>query len=241
MSGSTRFHLERLERLGPALGRRASLDPSRERAPLPVELASRWMEGSREPERGRVFAEGLADVVDMLVADFPDNIFWDLDHLACCLWNAGAPEAMRDFSRRVVGLCRGFGNKSELRFRYAHDFLFGYDWARWVAREPECRAQVGPFDPTFFDYLDTRLQELRGLISDNDSKYGPLEGQAFRNPFTFVREPHEEEQLHRILAREDLIPVKAWRVDGARRWDLPFTELRADAARNLGLCRDDAP
>ena len=239
MSGDARNLLERLERLGPLLGARASLDASRPRALLPVELAARLLNG--EEERSRAFVEGLADVVGMLVEDFPDNIFWDLDYLACCLWNAGGPGEMHAFARRVVALCRGFGNKSELRFRYAHDFLFGYDWARWVAREPAERAGIGPFDLAFFDYLDTRLQELRDLISDHDTKYGPLEGRAFRNPFTFRREPREEARLHQVLAQEDLIPVKVWRFDGERRWDLPFTELRADAARRLGLAREDGP
>ncbi|EPX62935.1 hypothetical protein D187_006345 [Cystobacter fuscus DSM 2262] len=238
MIADARRLFARLERLGPALGARASLDPSRARAPLPVELAARLMEG--EEARRRAFAEGLADVVGVLVEDFPDNIFWDLDYLACCLWKAGGADEMRAFAGRVAALCRGFGNKSELRFRYAHDFLFGYDWARWVAREPGERAGIGPFDPAFLDYLETRLQELRDLISDHDTKYGPLEGRTFRNPFSFRREPRDEARLHQVLAREELIPVKAWRLDGERRWDLPFTELRAEVAERLGLAREDA-
>ncbi len=238
MNGGVRIRLERLERLERALGARASLDASRERASSPVELAARLVRSG--PERARAFTDALADVVEVLVEDFPDNIFWDLDYLASCLWGTGTPEGMRAFSRRVVKLCRGFGNKSELRFRYAHDFLFGYDWARWVARESAERSGVGPFDDVFLDYLECRLGELRGLISDNDAKYGQLEGREFRNPFAFRREPHEEAQLHQVLAQEGLIPVKAWRLDGERRWDLPFSELRTDTARRLGLAREEA-
>lgn len=237
MNNGVRVPLERLERLGRALGARASLDAARARASSPVELAARLVKTG--PERAGAFTEALADVVEVLVEDFPDNIFWDLDYLASCLWSAGESEQMRAFSGRVVKLCRGFGNKSELRFRYAHDFLFGYDWARWVAREPAERSGIGPFDAVFLDYLECRLGELRGLISDNDAKYGPLEGREFRNPFTFRREPHEEAQLHQVLAREGLIPVKAWRLDGERRWDLPFSELRCDTARRLGLAREE--
>ncbi len=223
------------------MGARASLDPARAHAPRPVELAARVLADSHEDARIRAFCQGLGEVVCTLAEDFPDNVFWDLDYLARCLWEAGTPREMDGFTRRVVRLCRGFGNKSELRFRYAHDFLFGYDWARWVMRQPEERAGIGPFDPVFFDYLDARRGELLGLISHNDAKYGPLQHEAFRNPFGFSREPAEERHLHEVLAREDLIPVKAWRLDGARRWDLPFADLRTETARRLGLSREAEP
>ncbi|SET48922.1 ferrochelatase [Stigmatella erecta] len=230
-----------LERLKPLLGSCASLDATRARAPFPHELAARLMEGRGEMEQRRAFVQGLIDVVRAIREDFPDNIFWDLDYLASCLWRAGGPRETEHLAGRVVRLCRGFGNKSELRFRYAHDFLFGYDWARWVLREPAGRVDTGPFDLGFLDYLDARRQELVELISRSDAKYGPLQGQEFRNPFIFCREPADEARLHQVLAREDLIPVKAWRFDGERRWHLPFTELRAEAALRLGLPRKAHP
>ncbi|WNG33856.1 ferrochelatase [Archangium violaceum] len=233
--------LARLEPLTPLLGPCASLDASRPQALLPVELAARLLEGCSEVERASAFAQGLGEVVRALADDFPDNIFWDLDHLAWRMWHAGGPREISRFAHRVMGLCRGFGNKSELRFRYAHDFLYGYDWARWVASEPETRAGIGPFDVAFFDYLEGRLQTLIELISKNDAKYGRLEGKDFRNPFTFRREPREEEHLHRVLAQEGLIPVKAWLFEGERRWDLPFTELRAETAQRLGFSREASP
>jgi hypothetical protein len=226
-----------LERLGPLLGPCASLDATRARALFPHELAARLMADGDEAERHRAFVQGLIDVVRTLVEDFPDNIFWDLDYLASCLWLAGGPRETEHLAGRVVRLCRGFGNKSELRFRYAHDFLFGYDWARWVLREPEGREDTGPFDLGFLDYLDARRQELVELVAHGDAKYGPLQGLEFRNPFIFCREPADEAHLHQVLAREGLIPVKAWRFDGERRWDLPFTDLRAEAAQRLGLSR----
>lgn len=233
--------LAELAPLTPLMGARASLDPSRALAPLPVELAARVLEGCRELERARAFTRALAEVVHAIAEDFPDNVFWDLDYLACCLWRAGEPPEMERLARRVVRLCQGFGNKSQLCFRYAHDFLFGFDWARWVMRQPEARSSVGPFDAAFLDYVDGRREELLGLIAHNDAKYGPLEQHTFRNPFTFRREPREEKHLHEELARADLIPVKAWRMDGERRWDLPFSELRTEAARRLGLARGTGP
>lgn len=230
--------LEELERLALRMGARASLDASRARALTPHELAARLLEGEPEDARARAFVDGLVDVVRVLVEDFPDNIFWDLDYLVCRLWNAGDAADVERLAARVRGLIRGFGNKSVLRFRYAHDFLFGFDWARWVAREPEARAHIGPLDPPFLDYLESRCRQLLELIAENDAKYGPLEGPGFRNPFSFPREPSEEARLHRFLAREELIPVKAWRLDGERRWELPFTDLRVEAAQRLGIARE---
>jgi hypothetical protein len=237
-----------LSHLAPLLGGAATLDPGRTRAPSPEVLAARVVEaGGGGTEAGRLeagrleaFAEGLAEVVSALAAAFPENVFWDLDHLACCLWHAGGPAQVRALGRRLARLCTGFGLHSPLRFRYAHDLLYGYDWARWVAREPETREAVGPFDAPFLDYLEERREALVQLIARDDAKYGRLRGPGFRNPFTFKREPHEEAQLHRALARADLIPVKAWRLDGERRWCLPFSELRAQTAQRLGLERPDA-
>ncbi|AUX38724.1 ferrochelatase [Sorangium cellulosum] len=229
-----------LARLTPLLGARASVAPDRPCAPTPLALVEQVMDGSDGSEdeaRARALARGLGEVIRAVADNFPDNIFWDLDYLTLCLWQAGSAPATLDFARRVVSLCLGFGNKSKLRFRYAHDFLYGYDWARWVMRKPEERAGVGPFDLAFFDYLDGRQQALCELVASNDRKYSPLNGREFRNPFSFIREPSEERQLHCLLAQVDLIPLKAWRLDGERRWDLPFTDLRARLAERLGLAR----
>ncbi|WP_437762251.1 ferrochelatase [Sorangium sp. So ce281] len=228
-----------LARLTPLLGARASVAPDRPCAPTPVALVEQIVNGSEDAERARAFARGLGEVICAVADNFPDNIFWDLDYLACCLWQAGGAPAIGDFARRVVSLCLGFGNKSKLRFRYAHDFLYGYDWARWVMRKPEERAGVGPFDVSFFDYLDGRQRALVELVASNDRKYSQLNGREYRNPFSFIREPHEESQLHCLLAQVDLIPLKAWRLDGERRWDLPFTDLRAKLADRLGLSRGE--
>ncbi|RYE92694.1 MAG: ferrochelatase [Myxococcales bacterium] len=220
------------------MGEAATLDPDRARASSPLELVeavARSAAGAPDPDRLRALAAGLAEVIGALAASFPDNIFWDLDHVAACLWHAGGPAPTRSLARRVARLCEKFGLRSELRFRYAHDMIYGYDWARWVSREPAGRQAIGPFDPPFLDYLEQRREELLQLIASGDAKYHALASGAFRNPFGFGREPHEEARLHRELAREDLIPVKAWRLDGERRWRPPFTELRTQTARRLGL------
>jgi hypothetical protein len=226
-----------LSRLTPLLGARSSVAPGRMVVPTPAELAEEIIAASEDVERIRAFARALGEIIRAVAENFPGNIFWDLEYLASCLWQATHAPEIGDFARRVTSLCSGFGNRSRLRFRYAHDFLYGYDWARWVNRKPEERADIGPFDPRFFDYLEARQKTLLDLIDRNDEKYAPLNGPEFRNPFTFTREPHEEVQLHKLLAQVDLIPLKAWRFDGERRWDLPFTEMRAKIADRLGLSR----
>ena len=233
--------LDELERLEPLLGARASLAPDRARALTPRELAERVTTGQGDEARLWAFTHGLRDIVHALAEDFPDNIFWDLDYPARCLWDAGGPREMEAFTRRVVALCHGFGARSALRFRYAHDFFFGYDWARWVQREPERRSAIRPFDATFLHYLEGRREELLALVARDDAKYSRLQGAEFRNPFGFSREPDEELRLHQVLAREDLIPVKSWRMDGEPRWDRPFADLRTETARRLGLSRGSAP
>lgn len=235
MRGLAADDLALLERLTLLLGERPSIAPERPCAPTPVALVERLGNDHEDGVRAHAFARGLDDVIRAIADNFPENIFWDLDYLASCLWHAGEALAISDFACRVVTLCRGFGNQSKLRFRYAHDFLYGYDWARWVTRAPEERAGIGPFDLSFFDYLDARMKTLLELVSSNDSKYPQLESWEFRNPFTFTREPQEEAALHQALARLDLIPLKSWRLDGERRWDLPFTDLRAEVAERLGL------
>lgn len=237
MTGLPDDERDALARLTPLLGARASVAPGRPQASTPLALVEQLVGGCEDEARSRAFARAFGDMIRAVVDNFPDNIFWDLDYLACCLWQAGSAPAISDFARRVVSLCQGFGNKSKLRFRYVHDFLYGYDWARWVTSKPEERAGIGPFDLAFFDYLDNRQKELLALVARNDRKYGPLRGREFRNPFTFTREPREEARLHHLLAQVDLIPLKAWRLDGERRWDLPFTEMRAKVADRLGLAR----
>ena len=221
--------------LCPRLGRRASVAPGRTRAPTPLALVESVADGCRDEARVRALSRGLCTVVRAVLDNFPDNIFWDLEYVAGCLFRADDIDATRALARRIGSVCAGFGVRSSLRFRYAHDFLYGYDWARWVSRAPETRRAIGPYDAEFFTHLEGRRRTMLELVEKNDSEYGRLESGEFRNPFTFTREPPEEAKLHTLLARANLIPVKAWRIDGDRVWDMPFTDLRATFATHLGI------
>lgn len=224
------------EKLDAQVGLRRSLAPGRSRAHRLAELGEQLLVSDLAPERVSTFVDGLARVSDAFVRDFPENVFWDLDFLAGRMIAADASGA-EAISQAVVVLSADFGRRSPISFRYAHDLLFGFDWCRWVAREPEQRGAIGPFDPGFLAYLDRRQGELRRLIAIDDAKYGQLRGAPFRNPFHFSREPEDEVRLHRALAERDLVPVIAWDVGGACRWQEPFADLRESIARELGIPR----
>lgn len=187
-----------------------------------------------EPRR-EALAFGLADIVNAWADNFPENIFWDVDLLAQQLWDLEDPAAIERQTRRIADLARGFGQQTEIRFQYVHDFLYGYDWCRWVARDPEEREHVGPFDPTFLTYLERRQGELLELIANDDAKYPRLEHGRPRNPFGFSRHKEDERRLLRVLAQRGDVPVETWRRHGRTTWDRPFSRIRERAAEELGI------
>ncbi len=189
--------------------------------------------GARPTVRGVL--ESVSSAIDL---HFPENIFADLDRLAATLGltvvEHGAASA-REQGERLVTVHALFGRHTAIHFRYVHDFLYGFDWARWVAREPETRRDVGPFDLAFLEYSEARAQEMLELIARNDPKYGLIDTGEHRNPFTFRRDPDAESALLRGLAADEAIPVAAWRSDVPARWDRPYTAIREAKARELGL------
>jgi hypothetical protein len=209
----------------------ASLAPDRAWARTAAELAG---ELSLHPEAASLGA-ALERVAEALRENFPDNVFGDLDALAGSLARRTSAAAIEASAARIAGLQRLYGASSSIRFRYAHDFLYGYDWARWWQRDPAARAEVGPFDDAFLGYLEERGGELLGLIAADDAKYPTLRHARSRNPFPFRREPADERLLLTALAREGGVPVAAWerapRLDPGR----PFSALREERARALGL------
>ncbi len=175
-------------------------------------------------------ARGLTEITRSMADNFPENIFWDLEVIADAL-RGGVPA---DLLARVQPL---YGQNGEIRFRYIHDFIYGFDWAKWVRRAPTERATHGPFSEAFLAYSFRRGHELLALIADNDSKYGQLQDARARNPFGFSREPDDEALLFRDLAERDLLPVRAWDTSARPVWDRPFAELRTERAGALGLAK----
>ncbi len=225
---------------------RLTLDPDRARsrplAALGRTLAPRLsaLPGQSTP----AFVDGILHTVGAILEHFPDNLFWDLDHLAGSILRDAAcdperaPERLRTSFAEVVELHSLFGNATDIRFRYVHDFIYGFDWAKWVRRDPSARSGVSPFDLRFLRSLKQRGTELLELIArDGDPRYPRLRDPKARNPFPFSREPEDEIALFRDLSRRGLLPVEAWSVDAAPRWEMAFDEEREERARALGLTR----
>ncbi len=221
-------------RLDAAAVERRSLCPGRARA-TSLEAIGRQLFVGVDGEVAHDVAAALAGFADAVLAAFPGNIFWDFDYVATRLLEARQQGRgqLSEMTERLVALQQSFGCRSAIQFRYVHDFLYGFDWARWVQKAPETRQRVGPFDVEFLRYLDRRGGELLELIADNDAKYPKLPPGEVRNPFDFPRDPQDEARLHEDLARRGLIPVEAWRFDATPRFSEPFSDLRRERAQAL--------
>jgi hypothetical protein len=234
-----------------------TLDPARTRASELIDVhaaALALVSPSVGEHLDDPLAEGLSALALAQLDAFPGNLFWDFDLIAAVIVReagelaeadglAAAVDCVGDRFERMAALQHLYGRRTLINFSYVHDFTYGFDWAKWLAREPSLHGdpaepfslRLGPFSLTFLRYMDQRGHELLALIADNDDKYPQLDGDEARNPFPFSREAEAEIRLHRELARRDLIPVPAWssdpRVcDWTTRWRIPFADHRVDVA-----------
>ena len=191
----------------------------------------------------KVFRETLESILQSILRNFPENIFWDFDFLVISMLRQalvaekGADYFLKFFAEKIELLMDLFGDKSEIRFRYLHDFIYGFDWAKWVQKEPETRNLIEPFNPIFLDYLLSRGQEILQLICLGDHQYHHLSENLYRNPFNFSREPKDEICLFTYLARQKLIPVAAWDWNVSPVWNKPFHEMREAISLELHLVK----
>ncbi len=187
------------------------------------------------------FAQGIGRVVQSQALHFPDNIFGDLDFLAADLLaqaRSREEDALTYLERAfdlIVELNGVYGIHSPIRFCYAHDFIHGFDWSRWVRRQPLERRAYSPFSLEFLAYLKHRGGELLELIHRDDAKYPALPAGQLRNVFPFSREPDDEIRLHQALARDHLIPVPAWDANAAPHWDFDCNKTRRLRAADLKI------
>ncbi len=222
-----------------AWGRR-SLAPGREQSRSLLEVCAAAALPTDHADTLMTLATGLGELAEALRESFPDNLCCDLDLLvAHTLRRARAsvrPAAdVADRLARISRLQRLYGRDTAIRFSYVHDFVYGLDWAKWVGRDPDLRASVGPFDTAFLDHLERRAHVMLGLIAADDPVYGQIAEDQARNPFPFSREPAAELTLHRDLAARGLLPVPAWDPDATPTWRRPFAALRVERAAALGL------
>lgn len=222
--------------------RRKSLSPDKEIASSLVEIA-RTLEVEDERTAMQLeFARGLAEWTRSQQVNFPENLFWDFDYPAARVLGHAkslAPGKDLDYVAaafgRMVELQQRYGVHTTIRFRYVHDFSYGLDWAKWIAREVDQDGSVGPFDWEFLCYLRQRAFELVELIERDDEKYPTLQGGAARNPFSFRRDPESEAAILSELGRRGQLPVCAWDIHASPRFDRPFQALREACAVDLGL------
>ena len=215
-----------------------SLDPNRLAASPPTDVVARLADPRQAPH----LAAAASVVAEAQLQSFPENLFWDFDfYLASVHRHASAASDYADYlenvTRITVGLMRLYGQQSAIRFRYVHDFMYGFDWARWVRRDPKARKGVEPFGMEFLRQTESRGRDILTLIEANDGWYPQLDEGVVRNPFPFSREPEDELPLYRLLAERACVPVEAWRVDAQPDASRDFDALREDAAVSLGLGR----
>lgn len=218
-----------------------SLSPERMHARRLSEVLRDVMLSGVSRDVGSVLVRGMRNVVEAMGDHFPGNVFLDVDVLVRDVVR-DAVSARGDVAAnvsqtcaRLVSLHRLFGRRRVIRFRYVHDFLYGFDWAKWVRRDPVRRAQITAFHPMFLDAMISRAYELQTLIAQDDATYCELPDDRPRNPFGFSREPMEEIALHTALAIADAVPVRSWDLSCKPTWDRPYAQLRLNQAERMGM------
>jgi hypothetical protein len=218
-----------------------SLNPQKTLITSFAELENLIVEQNTDIQIITTLQETLESIVRSQLQNFPENIFWDFDFLVSSMLrqaliaDEGAVPFLNFFGKKMVRLTEMFGNKTEMRFRYVHDFMYGFDWARWVQKEPQNRAHIEPFGLVFFDYLLAKGKELLQRINHGQVISYTLCETGYRNPFTFSREPEDEYRLLTYLAEEQLIPVAVWNWNASPVWNKPFQEMRQQLALKLDI------
>lgn len=212
-----------------------TLSPDRKEASSLESIGAELFCAGTDPERAEATAHALSRSLKALHFHFPETIFWDVDFLAASLFQLPDINSITDAADLIVSLQEQYGRHSVISFRYVHDFIYGYDWAKWIKKDPANRADVRPFDLVFLRYLCRRGKELVALIKADDEKYPKLPDGRPRNPFGFSREPEAEEELHRRLATLNLIPLPAWRLDPPFQWEPPYQLRRQEVALELEI------
>jgi hypothetical protein len=219
-----------------------TLDPSRTSARSLTELVSHLVSHPADPSQSAHLTAAAAAVAEAQLQSFPDNLFWDFDFYLGSIHRHAAGSTdyagyLQKVSLLTVGLMKLHGQQSTIRFRYVHDFMYGFDWARWVRRDPSARQGVEPFGLSFLRQTEGRGRDILTLVEADDGWYPKLDDGESRNPFPFSRETDEELPLYRLLAKRGDIPVEAWRLDARPDASRDFDVLREGAAASLGLGR----
>ena len=211
-----------------------TLDPSRSIASRLTDVVSALADSHQSAH----LAAAASAAAEAQLQSFPDNLFWDFDfYLASIHHDAlAAPDYasyLENITSMTVGVMRLYGQQSTIRFRYGHDFMYGFDWARWIRRDPGAHEGIEPFGLDFLRQIESRGQDIVRLIDSNDDWYPRLTAGVSRNPFPFSREPEDELPLYRLLAERGCVPVEGWKLDARPDASRDFDALREELAVSL--------
>jgi hypothetical protein len=211
-----------------------SLDASRQYARSISEICRAFPESALAIE---TLKTSLQHILHSIHTHFPENCFCDLDYLAQSLVDesTGSDVVLERLTRKIVQLLNNFGTHSPVGFRYTHDFLYGFDWAKWKRSNPGKETLGGPFSEAFLDHMLERGSEIVALISRNDATYPALPREQPRNPFQFSREPEDEIRLHRALTAMGQLPLNAWQCSAKPDASKDYREIRTRCAMGLGI------
>lgn len=218
-----------------------TLNPQNKSITSFVELGNLITKETKDSQIITTLINTLEIIVCAQLRNFPKNIFWDFDFMVSGILRQaladqdGAIAFLDKFAQKMVSLTELFGIQSEIKFRYVHDFIYGFEWARWVQKAPEKRVTVEPFSLTFIDYLLDKSEELTQRIRQGRCPDYKLCAEGFRNPFSFSRAPKDEYLLFTHLAKERLIPVPAWSWNAVPIWNQSFGDLREELALKLNI------
>lgn len=218
-----------------------SLNPYKKTITKFVEIEALIRENITDSELISTLQVTLARIVKSQIQNFPENIFWDFDFMVSSMINQaliaedGAPAFLEAFAEKMVLLSELFGINSEVRFRYVHDFIYGFEWAKWVQKDPLNHSIIDPFSLIFIDYLLAKYQEILQRIHRGKYQSYKLCNDGFRNPFTFSRKPEDEYRLLKHLAQAEFIPVAAWDWNAIPIWNKSFQEIREQIALELNI------
>lgn len=218
-----------------------SLNPQKALITSFTELGNLIAEQTTDMQLIVTLRDTLERILYAQLQNFPQNIFWDFDFMVSSMLRQAliasdrAIDFLESFGNKMVSLSELFGIQMEIRFRYVHDFMYGFEWARWVQKEPGTRAQFEPFSLVFLDYLLVKGKELLQRISHGQITSYKLCDTGFRNPFSFSREPEDEQRLFTYLAKEQLIPVATWNWNAHPVWNKPYQDMRSQVALKLNI------
>ena len=192
-----------------------------------------------QQEKRLPFIASYSNIVMAQIKNFPNNIFWDFEYFLYqyalkIKKNDKYLDFIAHYEIKIIRLLQLFGQESNIKFKYLHDFTYGFDWSKWVQDAPEQRSAVQPFDEVFLDYLYKRGLELLELIKANDKKYGKLQdGKTYRNPFSFSRSTANEKKLFEQLAKDNMLPIKLWDIAAQPIWDKAYYQYRKSISNGL--------